>query len=577
MNVKELLKKCQRDRTAVLATNFYNFETLTAVMQAAQRMQAPVLLQLTRSSIDYMGLEQAVGMGRRAIADYGVEGWIHLDHGGSVELVERCLDAGFDSVMIDASERPFDENVSTTRRIVELARPYGVNVEAELGYVAKLGQAQGGGFTTPEEAVKVIKSGDHVHLSSVASAPQCLINAMCKRGEAGELKDVHVHHLHTEGPAPYADPKFEGVFQLDSFFVGGNVRKVTQSGYADYIPIFLSETQKLYRSGTVPCDVAMIQVSTPDKHGYVSLGTSVDATLAAVETARTVIAVVNKHVPRSFGDAMIHSSKIDLFVQDDTPLEEAHFTEPNEIETRIGKHCAALIEDGATLQMGIGAIPNAVLAQLGNHKNLGIHTEMFADGVLPLVEKGVINGEAKNIDKGKMVSTFLMGSQRVYDFIDDNPGVLMMDVGYTNDPYIISQNDRFVAINSALQVDLTGQVSADSLGTKFWSGVGGQIDFVYGASLSKGGKAIIAMPSITNKGVSKICPTLLDGAGVVTTRNHIHWFVTEFGAVDLYGKTMQERARLLISVAHPSAREELDRAAFERWGSHHHYIKGYMG
>ena len=220
-------------------------------------------------------------------------------------------------------------------------------------------------FTTAAEAVKVIKSGDHIHLSSVASAPQCLIKAMCERGANHEFKDVHIHHLHTEGPAPYADPQFEGIFQLDSFFVGGNVRKVTQSGYADYIPIFLSETQKLYRSGTVPCDVAMIQVSTPDKHGYVSLGTSVDATLAAVETARTVIAVVNKHVPRSFGDAMIHSSKIDLFVQDDTPLEEAHFTEPNEIETRIGKHCAALIEDGATLQMGIGAIPNAVLAQLG--------------------------------------------------------------------------------------------------------------------------------------------------------------------------------------------------------------------
>ena len=432
-------------------------------------------------------------------------------------------------------------------------------------------------FTTAAEAVKVIKSGDHIHLSSVASAPQCLIKAMCERGANHEFKDVHIHHLHTEGPAPYAAPQFEGIFQLDSFFVGGNVRKVTQSGYADYIPIFLSETQKLYRSGTVPCDVAMIQVSTPDKHGYVSLGTSVDATLAAVETARTVIAVVNKHVPRSFGDAMIHSSKIDLFVQDDTPLEEAHFTEPNEIETRIGKHCAALIEDGATLQMGIGAIPNAVLAQLGNHKNLGIHTEMFADGVLPLVEKGVINGEAKNIDKGKMVSTFLMGSQRVYDFIDDNPGVLMMDVGYTNDPFIIAKNDRVTAINSALQVDITGQVCADSLGTKFYSGVGGQIDFIYGASLSKGGKAIIAMPSVTNKGISKIAPELTCGAGVVTTRNHIHWFVTENGAVNLYGKSLQERARLIISIADPSAQESLDRAAFERYGQHHHYVKNYMG
>ena len=432
-------------------------------------------------------------------------------------------------------------------------------------------------FTTAEEAVKVIKSGDHIHLSSVASAPQCLIKAMCERGRNGELKDVHIHHLHTEGPAPYSEAEFEGVFQLDSFFVGGNVRKTTQAGYADYIPVFLSETQKLYRSGAVPCNVAMIQVSTPDKHGYVSLGTSVDATLAAVECADTVIAVVNKYVPRAFGDAMIPASKIDLFVQDDQPLEEAHFTEPNEVEVKIGKYCAELIEDGATLQMGIGAIPNAVLSQLGGHKNLGIHTEMFADGVLPLVRSGVINGEAKNIDKGKMVSTFLMGSQDVYNFIDDNPQVLMMDVGYTNDPFIIAKNDKVTAINSALQVDLTGQVCADSLGRKFYSGVGGQVDFIYGASLSKGGKAIIAMPSITNKGVSKISDALTEGAGVVTTRNHIHWFVTENGAVDLYGKSLQERARLIISVAHPSAQEELDRAAFERYGSHHHYIKGYMG
>ncbi|MFI3317615.1 MAG: acetyl-CoA hydrolase/transferase C-terminal domain-containing protein [Rikenellaceae bacterium] len=431
-------------------------------------------------------------------------------------------------------------------------------------------------FVTAAEAVKSIKSGDHIHLSSVASAPQCLIKAMCERGEQGELRDVHIHHLHTEGPAPYADDRFEGIFQLDSFFVGSNVRKQTQSGAADYIPVFLSETQKLYRCGAVPCDVAMIQVSRPDKHGYVSLGTSVDATLAAVETASTVIAVVNKFVPRSFGDAMIHSSRINFFVEEDMPLEEAHFSEPSEVEVAIGKHCAALIEDGATLQMGIGAIPNAVLSQLGGHKNLGIHTEMFADGVLPLVESGVINGAAKNIDKGMMVSTFLMGSQKVYDFIDDNPGVRMMDVGYTNDPFIISQNDRVTAINSALQIDLTGQVCADSLGTKFYSGVGGQVDFVRGASLSKGGKAIIAMPSVTNKGLSKIANVLTSGAGVVTTRSHINWFVTEFGAVNLYGKSLQERARLLISVAHPSAQEELDKAAFERYGSHHNYIKSYM-
>jgi acyl-CoA hydrolase len=285
-----------------------------------------------------------------------------------------------------------------------------------------------------------------------------------------------------------------------------------------------------------------------------------------------VIAVVNPHVPRAWGDAMIPLDMIDIFVEGNDPLEPAHFSEPNEIETAIGKHCAALIEDGACLQMGIGAIPNAVLAQLGNHKNLGVHTEMFADGVLELVDKGVINGSNKVTDRGKLVSTFLMGSQKCYDFIDDNPMVAMMDVGYTNDPYVISQNPKMTAINSAVQIDLTGQVCADSIGTRFYSGVGGQVDFVYGASLSKGGKSIIAMPSCTNKGGSKIAPTIIEGGGVVTTRSHVHHIVTEFGSVDLYGKSMQERAKLLISIAHPDHQEELDRAAFERFGPHYHSI-----
>ncbi len=427
-------------------------------------------------------------------------------------------------------------------------------------------------FISADEAVKVVKSGDHIHLSSVASAPKVLIDALMRRGDAGELKDVRIHHLHTEGGAPYTDAKYEGVFFHQAFFVGGNVRKSVQAGYADYIPIFLSETQKLYRSGVLPCNVAMIQVSPPDKHGFVSLGTSVDATLAAIECAEHVIAVVNKNVPRAWGDAMIPTSMIDYFVECDGLLEPAHFTAPDEIESAIGKNCAELIEDGACLQMGIGAIPNAVLAQLGNHKNLGIHTEMFADGVLPLVEKGIINGANKVIDKGKMVSTFLMGSQTCYDFIDDNPMVRMMDVAYTNDPFIIAKNPRVTAINSALQVDITGQVCADSLGTKFFSGVGGQVDFIYGASLSERGKAIIAMPSVTNKGISKIAPVLTSGAGVVTTRNHIHWFVTEYGAVNLYGKSLQERAKLIISIAHPEHREELDKAAFERFGPHYHFV-----
>ena len=428
-------------------------------------------------------------------------------------------------------------------------------------------------FVSADEAVKVVKSGDHVHLSSVASAPQILIDALCRRGDSGELKDVRIHHLHTEGTAPYVNKEYEGIFFHEAFFVGGNVRKSVQAGYADYIPIFLSETQKLYRSGVLPCNVAMVQVSPIDKHGYVSLGTSVDATLAAIGCADYVIAVVNKYVPRAFGDAMIPVSMIDFFVEDDKPLTPAHFSDPTEIEAKIGMNCASLIEDGATLQMGIGAIPNAVLSQLSGHKNLGIHTEMFADGVLPLVKSGVINGAAKAIDRGKIVSTFLMGSQQVYDFIDDNPMVAMMDVAYTNDPYIIARNPKVTAINSALQVDITGQVCADSLGTTFYSGVGGQIDFIYGASMSQGGKAIIAMPSVTNKGVSKIAPILTPGAGVVTTRNHIHWFVTEYGAVNLYGKSLQERAKLIISVAHPDHRESLDKAAFERFGSHYHFVK----
>ncbi len=425
---------------------------------------------------------------------------------------------------------------------------------------------------TPQEAVKVVKSGDHIHFSSVASSPKCLIDALIERGNAGELRDVKIHHLHTEGPAPYADPKFEGIFQHDAFFVGANVRTSVQSGYSDYIPVFLGETQRLYREGYLPCNVAMIQVCPPDEHGFVSLGTSVDATLAAVEVADTVIAVVNPNVPRTFGDALIHLDMIDIFVDDESPLEPAHFAEPDEIETAIGKYCAELIEDGACLQLGIGAIPNAVLAQLEHHKDLGIHTEMFADGVLRLVEKGVITGKNKKIDTGKMVATFLMGSQNVYDFVNDNPEVLMMDVGYTNDPFIISQNSKVTAINSALQIDLTGQICADSLGTKHYSGVGGQVDFIYGASRSKGGKAIIAMPSVTNKGISKIAPTLINGSGVVTTRAHVHWVVTEYGSVNLYGRTLQERAKLLISIAHPNHRETLDKAAFERFGPHFHYI-----
>ena len=423
-----------------------------------------------------------------------------------------------------------------------------------------------------EEAVKVVKSGDRIHIHSVACAPQGLIQALCARGRAGELKNIKLQHLHTEGAAPYAEQEFEGVFQLESYFVGHNVRKATQDGWADYIPVHPSETQKLIRMGIKPVDEAMIQVCPPDKHGYVSMGTSVDATLAAVQTAKTVIAVINPNVPRAWGDAIIKLSDIDIFCEDNTPLIEAKPAQPSEQDIQIGKNCAGLIEDGACLQMGIGAIPNAVLSQLGNHKNLGIHTEMFADGVLPLYYKGVINNLNKKYDKGKIVSTFLMGSKAVYDFIDDNPAVAMMDVGYTNDPYIIAQQPKMTAINSALSIDLTGQVNADSLGCKFSSGCGGQLDFIRGAAASEGGKPIIAMPAITAKGISKISPTLLNGAGVVTTRFDVHYVVTEYGVADLYGKTLQDRAKALIRIAAPQCQEELDKAAFERFGSHFHFI-----
>lgn len=428
-------------------------------------------------------------------------------------------------------------------------------------------------YVTPEEAVKVIKTGDRVHLSGVAVTPHALIKPMVERGRNGEIKNVTIQHIHIEGQVDFANPEFEGIFHSEQFFVGANLRKQTQAGYADYIPVFLSETQKLIRDGYLKVNVAMIMCSVPDKHGFVSLGTSVDSTLAAVQNADCVIALVNPNVPRAWGDAIIPTNLIDIFVEDDSPLYAHDMGELTDIDKAIGKNVAELVEDGACLQMGIGGIPNAVLAQLGNHKDLGVHTEMFADGILPLVEKGVVTGRKKKIDQGKMVASFLMGSQELYDFIDDNPMVAMMDVAHTNNVHMIRKNNKVTAINSALAVDLTGQVCADSIGTRHYSGVGGQIDFIRGAGHSKGGKPIIALPSVTNKGVSKISPTLIQGSGVVSTRANMHWVVTEYGAVNLYGKTLQERARLMISIAHPDHREALDQAAFDRFGSHYRFIK----
>lgn len=427
-------------------------------------------------------------------------------------------------------------------------------------------------IVSPQEAVKAIKSGDHVHISCVATTPHYLVNAMVERGYNGELKDVHIHHLHTEGEMAYAKKELMGIFQPDSIFVGENLRKFTQEGYGDYIPVFLSDTQSLYRRGELPCNVVMFQCSPPDKHGFVSLGPSVDAMPGALDANPIVIACINKYVPRTFGDSFVHVSQIDYFCEHDEPLYEGHDSQPSPEEVAIGKHCAELIEDGACLQMGIGSIPNAVLSQLKNHKDLGIHTEMLADGVLPLYESGVITGRNKAIDKGKMVTTFAKGTRKLYDFMDMNPAIEVRDVRHTNDPFMIAKNPKATSINSAIQIDLTGQVCADSIGTKFFSGVGGQVDFVYGTSRSQGGISMIAMQSATKNGVSKIAPVLNLGAGVVTSRPNVHYVVTEYGAVNLRGKTMQERAVLLTSIAHPDHREELERAAFERFGPHYQYI-----
>ncbi|CAD5256695.1 MULTISPECIES: acetyl-CoA hydrolase/transferase family protein [unclassified Imperialibacter] len=415
-----------------------------------------------------------------------------------------------------------------------------------------------------EEALKVVKSNDRVFVHSVAAAPKILIDALVAK--APELRNVEIMHLHTEGPADYAKPEYASNFHVHSLFVGANVRKATQEHRADYIPIFLSEIPRLFREKILPIDVALVSVTPPDKHGYCSLGVSVDATLAAIETAKVVIAQVNPLMPRTFGDSCLPVSKFHYLVDGKVPIHEVPSPPISEVEKKIGQHIAGMVEDGATLQMGIGAIPNAVLSQLTNHKHLGIHTEMFSDGVVPLVESGVIDGSMKAINRGKIVSTFVMGSKLTYDFIDNNPSVNLYDVAFVNDVATIRRNPKVTSINSAIEIDITGQVCADSIGTLHYSGVGGQMDFIRGASYSKGGKPIIALPSVTGRGESKIVPFLKEGAGVVTTRAHVHYIVTEWGVAYLYGKTLHQRARLLIDIAHPDHREALERKAFERFG-----------
>jgi acyl-CoA hydrolase len=416
------------------------------------------------------------------------------------------------------------------------------------------------------EAVSTVKSGDRVFIQGAAMTPYKLINGLVSRYES--LSDVEIIHLHTEGQATYTQKPYSRSFKMNSVFVGSNVRQSVKEGHGDYIPIFLSEIHLLFRRSILPLDVAFIQVSPPDSHGYCSLGTSIDITIPAIQTAKLVIAQVNPRVPKTHGDGFIHMSEIDFAIEEDTPIYGHDLPIASEIENKIGANIASLVEDGATLQMGIGAIPNAALQNLGNHKNLGIHTEMFSDGILPLIESGVINGSQKEVKTGKIVTCFAVGSQKLYDFMDDNPLVHMKEAAYTNDTAIIRRNPKVTAINSAIEIDLTGQVCADTIGQMQFSGVGGQMDFIRGASLSEGGKAIIAMPSVTKKGISKITPFLKEGAGVTTTRAHVHYIVTEYGVVDLYGKNLKQRAKALISIAHPDHRENLEKAAFKRFNSY---------
>ena len=422
-------------------------------------------------------------------------------------------------------------------------------------------------YVSAAEAVADIRSNSHVHLSSIASVPHVLVEALRQRAVAGDISGLHFHHFHTEGPAPYSAPEYAEAFFDQGFFVGPNVRANVNSGYADYLPAHLHESQAMYRSGALPCDVAMVQVSLPNEEGMVSLGTSVDCSIAAIEVAKLKIAVVNPNVPFAYGD-LVNINVFDYLVYDETPLITKDYVQPSEIDRQIGKNCSELVPDGACIQMGIGSLPNALAAELKDHQNLGLHTEMFADGCLELIEKDIINGACKKIDNGQVVASFLLGSKNVYDFIDHNPAVQMRDIKYTNDPWVIAQNDNVISINSAVEIDLTGQVCADSIGERIFSGTGGQLDFVRGAKMSKGGKAVIALASRTNKRMSKIVPVLKPGAGVVTPRPDVQWVVTEYGAVNLYGKSLQERARLLISIAHPDDQEMLDRAAFERYGRH---------
>ena len=412
----------------------------------------------------------------------------------------------------------------------------------------------------PAEAVKAVKSGDRIFLTGNCSVPSTILAALVDR--APELHDVEICQALTIGSADYVSPEFEGHLRVNTMFISHNIRKAVQEGRADFTPVLLSEFPLLFKDKILPLNVAFVHLSIPDQHGYCSFGVEVGLSKSPAESADIIIAEVNEQMPRTLGDSFIHVSALDYIVPVDYPLPELPMGDGNPSDTvkKIAGFIAELIPDEATMQMGIGAIPDAVLHYLFDKKDLGIHTELFSDGVIDLVEAGVITNSKKTLHPGKIVAGFILGTQRLYDWVHNNPLIEFLRTEYINDPFVVSQNDRMVAVNSAIEIDLTGQICADSIGTKLYSGVGGQLDFIYGASRSKGGVPIIALPS-TAKDFSRIVPTLKQGAGVVTTRNHIHYVVTEYGVADLYGKTIHERAQSLINVAHPQFREELTKEA----------------
>ncbi|MBL8951559.1 MAG: acetyl-CoA hydrolase/transferase family protein [Myxococcaceae bacterium] len=414
-----------------------------------------------------------------------------------------------------------------------------------------------------DEALARLQSGQRVFVQGAAATPLVLLEALARRAAA--LTGVETVHLHLEGDAPHAAPALAGHVRPTALFVGPNLRAAVDEGRADFVPIFLSEVPLLFRRGLMPLDLALVHVSPPDRHGWCSLGTSVDVAVAAVECARDVVAQVNPHMPRTFGHGQVHVSRFRHVIEVDAALPAHAPAPPSAVEDAIGRRIAAMVDDGATLQMGIGAIPDAVLGSLSGHRWLGVHTEMFSDGLLPLIERGVVTGEKKARQRGKVVTSFVMGTQKLYDFVHDNPSVELRESSYVNDTAVIRQNPKVTAINSAIEVDLTGQVCADSIGERIWSGVGGQMDFMRGAALSEGGKPIIALPSTTSKGLSRIVAQLKPGAGVVTTRAHVRYVVTEHGVADLYGKSLEQRARSLIAVAAPQHRDDLARAAHVRF------------